>query len=58
MLTTAFQNAAALRAKTLGLQGQPMVVAPHPLASKTEAEVKAIADALVEAVASGLARTS
>jgi hypothetical protein len=58
MLTTAFQNAASLRAKTLGLHDQPMVVAPHPLASKTGAEVKAIADTLVEAVASGLAGQS
>ena len=56
MLTQAFANAAQMRAKTLGLEGHPLVVMPHPLASKTETEVKAIVAALVEAVARGLTR--
>lgn len=56
MLTTAFQTAAALRAKTLGLEDHPFVVMPHPLASRSEPEVKALAATLVEAVARGLTR--
>jgi hypothetical protein len=54
MLTTAFEVAAQLRAKTLGLEGHPLVVMPHPLASRTEAEVKAMAADLVDVIARGL----
>jgi len=50
MLTTAFETAAHMRAKTLGLGGHPLVVIPHPLASKTEAEVKVIAADMVESI--------
>lgn len=55
MITTAFETAGRMRAKTLGLEGHPLVVMQHPLASRSEAEVKAIAQNLVEAVARGLA---
>lgn len=54
MLTTAFQTAAQMRAKSLGLEGHPLVVMQHPLASRTEAEVTAIAEELVETIARGL----
>ncbi len=54
MLTQAFANAAQMRAKTLGLEGHPLVVMPHPLASRSEAEVKTFAADLVEDVARGL----
>jgi hypothetical protein len=54
MITTAFETAGRLRAKTLGLEGHPLVAMQHPLASKTEAEVKVIAEGLVDAVARGL----
>ena len=50
MLTTAFEAAAHMRGKTLGLGGHPLVVVQHPLASKTEAEVKVIAADIVEAI--------
>jgi len=58
MITAAFQTAAQLRAKTLGLEGHPIVVLPHPLASKTEDEVKTIARDLVGSVAGGLTRAA
>jgi hypothetical protein len=58
MITAAFQTAAQLRAKTLGLEAHPIVVMPHPLASKTEAEVNTIAQELVEPVARGLTQLS
>ena len=58
MLTSAFQTAAQLRAKTLGLEGHPLVVMPHPLASRSEAEVKAIVETLVDTVAGGLTRSA
>ena len=58
MLTTAFETAAQLRAKTLGLEGHPLVVMPHPLASRTLAEVKMIAASVVDGVARGLTRSA
>lgn len=58
MLTSAFQTAARLRAKTLGLEGHPLVVMQHPLASRTQAAVKSIAAELVDGVASGLTKAS
>ena len=54
MLTQAFANAAQMRAKTLGLEGHPLVVMPHPLASRSEGEVKTFAGDLVAEVARGL----
>lgn len=39
-----------MRAKTLGLGTHPLVVVSHPLASKTEAEVKVIAAGIVDSI--------
>ena len=58
MLTAAFQTAAELRAKTLGLEGHPLVVMPHPLASRTAAEVKTIVETMIDGVARGLTRSA
>jgi hypothetical protein len=58
MLTTAFETAAQLRAKTLGLEGHPLVVIPHPLATCSQAEVKTIAANVVDGVARGLTRSA
>lgn len=55
MITSAFHTAAQLRAKTLGFENHSLVTMPHPLASRTHAEVKEIAADLAEAVAQGLA---
>lgn len=54
MLTTAFEAAARMRAKTLGFENHPLIAMQHPLASKTEAEAKAIAQGLVDAIVGGL----
>ena len=54
MLTTAFETAAHMRAQTLGLGGHPLVVMPHPLASKTRAEVKVTAEEIVGSIARAL----
>ena len=56
MITTAFETAAQMRAKTLGLEGHPLVVVQHPLASRSAAEVKAMAESLVDAIARGLVK--
>lgn len=56
VLTTAFETAAAARAGALGLAEHPTVVIPHPLASRTHAEVETIAAAAVARVAAGLTR--
>ena len=58
MLTTAFETAARMRAKTLGLEDHPLVVMQHPLASRTEAEAKMIAHDVVDAIARGLMEKS
>lgn len=50
MLTSAFENAAHLRAKTLGLGAHPLLVVEHPMASRTEAEVKVMAQEIVESI--------
>ena len=57
MITTAFEVAGRARARVLGMEGHPLVVMPHPLASKTAAEVKAIAETLVERIANGLMKS-
>ena len=36
------------------MQEHPIVVMPHPLASRTPAEVQVIAETLVDAIAAGL----
>ncbi len=54
MITTAFEKAARVRARILGMEALPIVVMQHPLASKTAAEVKAIAEQIVDGIAQGL----
>lgn len=56
LITTAFETAAKARARVLGIEGHPTVVMPHPLASRTQAEVAELAEALVHRVAGGLTR--
>ena len=56
MITTAFEKSAHARAHILGMENLPIVVMEHPLASKSAAEVKAIAAQIVDGVAQGLAR--
>ena len=55
IITAAFEVAGRARARVLGMEGHPLAVMPHPLASMTEAEVRAIAETLVDSIASGLA---
>lgn len=54
VITTAFERAARVRAQTLGMGALPIVATPHPLASKTRAEVKLIAEQIVDGIAQGL----
>lgn len=54
VITTAFETAARVRAGILGMGGLSIVPMPHPLASKTAAEVNAIADSIVESIVQGL----
>ena len=45
-----------IRAKTLGMPDHPTVVLEHPMASKTEAQVLAMAERFVDQIAAGLVR--
>ena len=54
VITTAFDKAGRVRAQILGMSELPIVSMQHPLASKTAAEVKAIAEAIVGAIVQGL----
>ncbi|MBI3965596.1 MAG: hypothetical protein HY329_08175 [Chloroflexi bacterium] len=56
MITEAFTVAAEARAQILGLPDHPIVVADHPIASKTRAEMQSIAARLVDQIAAGLTR--
>ena len=56
VITEAFKTAATIRAKTLGMPQHPVVVVEHPMASKTEAEVLAMAERFVDAIVSALVR--
>ena len=40
------------------MEGHPLVVMPHPLASMTETEVQAVAETLVDSIASGLIKST
>jgi hypothetical protein len=57
VLTEAFRTAATIRAKTLGMPQHPTVVLEHPMASKTETQVRGMAERFVEAIVNGLVRT-
>jgi hypothetical protein len=54
VITTAFDKAARVRAQILGMAAMPIVPVPHPLATKSAAELKAVAEAIVESIAQGL----
>lgn len=54
VITTAFETAARLRAGILGMGELRIVAMPHPLASKSSDEVKAIAAAIVSNIIVGL----
>ena len=54
VITTAFEKAARVRAQILGMKTLPIVAMQHPLASKTAAEVKAIAEQIIDGIAQGL----
>jgi hypothetical protein len=56
VLTEAFRTAATIRAKTLGMPQHPTVVLEHPMASKTEAQVRGMAERFVEAIVNGRVR--
>lgn len=57
MLTQAFETSARARSKILGMPNHPQVFVDHPLASKTEAEVNAMAEAAVDEIANALLQT-
>jgi hypothetical protein len=54
VITTAFAVAARARSKVLGMQDHPIVSVPHPLASRTEADVQAMAAAIADQIVAGL----
>lgn len=54
VITTAFEKAGRVRAQILGMEALPIVAMQHPLASKTMAEVKVIAEQIVDGIAQGL----
>ena len=54
VITTAFANAAELRARALGLPEHPVVVIDHPIASKTSEQVRAQARDSVQKIVDGL----
>lgn len=48
---------AKTRSKILGMPSHPQIFVDHPLASKTEADVVAMAEAAVEEIAGALTQT-
>jgi len=54
VITTAFAVAAKARSRVLGMQTHPIVPVPHPLASRTETEMQAIAAAIADQIVAGL----
>lgn len=54
VITTAFEVAAKARSRVLGIQPQGIFAMEHPLASRTEVELAAIARAIAASVARGL----
>ena len=57
-MTTAFETAAKMRSKALGLEGAPFAIMPNPLASRTETELKVFAENLIDTIARGLTRSA
>lgn len=54
VITTAFEVAAKARSRVLGIQPEAILTMEHPLASRTDVELKAIARAIAASVARGL----
>ena len=54
VITTAFATAARVRAGILRMGELPIVAMQHPLASRSQAEVTAIAEAIVGDIVRGL----
>lgn len=54
MITEPFQGLAASFAKTLGLPGYHATQVPHPIASKDENELRALATRVADTVAGQL----
>lgn len=54
IITSAFETPARARARVLGMEGHPVVVMKHPLASRTPEEVRAMAESLIKSLARGL----
>ena len=53
ILTTAFVTATKERKRVLGMEHQPIVAMQHPLASRSESELSAIAAEMADAIAAG-----
>ena len=47
--TTAFEQAAAVQSASLGFE-PAIVVVPHPIQNRTDAEIQAVADDALEAI--------
>jgi hypothetical protein len=54
VITAGFSVAAKARVRTLNMQEHPFVTVQHPLANKTDAEVKVMAQQIAKQVVSGL----
>jgi hypothetical protein len=54
VITTAFAVAAKARSRVLGMEAHPIVPVPHPLASRTAAEVQNMAAAIADQIVTGL----
>lgn len=54
VITSGFSVAAKARARTLNMQEHPVVTVQHPLANRTDAEVKAMARQIAKQVVSSL----
>ncbi|MBI2872657.1 MAG: hypothetical protein HYY00_05655 [Chloroflexi bacterium] len=54
MITSAFTTLARARLKQLGMSDHPVVVLPHPIASKRPEEVRSLAQGVVEEIAGRL----
>jgi hypothetical protein len=54
VITSGFTVAAKARARTLSMQDHPVVAVQHPLANKTDTEVKAMARQIAKQVVGGL----
>ena len=58
VITSAFEVAARSRLRVLGMEQHLTVAMKHPLVTRSEAEIKAIATELVEAIVRNLTRAA